>query len=131
MVAVSAMLAALAAVAATPASAAKPDPGVYKGMYEWDGMAAKMRIKVFESGTAGNWSLKCAGVERERFDINDKGRYQNEYAGGASGDLVKGKGKFDAKGTVQRRDHQDRHGRRRVRRAGRVHTRARRRVSPN
>jgi hypothetical protein len=100
LVAVLAMVGALAAVAATPASAGKPAPGgIYKGEYVWSGMSDKMRIKVYESGTGGNFSLKCAGVNRAKFDINNKGKFKIQF--GADAVLVEGKGRFGSKGRVR------------------------------
>jgi hypothetical protein len=100
LVAVAAAVGALAVVAATPASAGKPAPGgIYKGEYVWGGMSDKMRIKVYESGTGGNFSLKCAGVNRARFEINNRGKFKLEF--GADAVLVEGKGKFGSKGRVR------------------------------
>jgi hypothetical protein len=98
--AVAAVVAALGVIAAAPASAGKPAPGgVYKGEYVWSGMSDKMRIKVYESGTGGNVSLKCAGVNRAKFDINNRGKFKIQF--GADAVLVEGKGKFGSKGRVR------------------------------
>lgn len=98
--AVAAAVGVFGVVAATPASAGKPAPGgVYKMEYEWDGMFDKARIKVYESGTGGNFSLKCAGVNRERFKIKDDGTFKLKF--GADAVLVKGEGKFGSKGRVR------------------------------
>jgi hypothetical protein len=87
-------------IAVAPASAGQPVPGgVYKMEYEWDEMLDKARIKVFESGTEGNFSLKCAGVSRERFEIKDDGTFKLKF--GADEVLVKGEGKFRSKGRVR------------------------------
>jgi len=97
--AVAAIVGALGVVAATPASAGKPAPGgIYKGTYNWSGMSDKMRIKVYESATGGNFSLKCAGVSRAKFEIDERGRFRLEF--GADAVLVKGKGKFGKGGVA-------------------------------
>jgi hypothetical protein len=98
--AVAAAVGVFGVIAVTPASAGKPAPGgVYKGQYEWDGMSDKMRIKVYENGTGGNFTLKCAGVSRAKFDINKRGKFKLEF--GADEVLVEGKGKFGSKGRVR------------------------------
>ena len=101
LIAVTATVGALAAVAATPASAGQPAPGsVYKGAYTWGGgMTDSVRVKVYESGKAGNFSLKCAGIRREKIEINRRGVFRIEF--GADRVLVKGKGKFGSKGRIR------------------------------
>jgi hypothetical protein len=100
LIAIAAALGAFAVVAATPASAGKPAPGgIYKMEYEWDGMLDKARIKVYESGTGGNFSLPCAGIRRDRFDIKEDGTFKLEF--GADAVLVKGNGRFGSKGRVR------------------------------
>jgi hypothetical protein len=100
LIAIAAALGALAIVAATPASAGKPAPGgIYKMEYEWDGMLDKARIKVYESGTGGNFSLRCAGVNREKFEIKEDGTFKLKF--GADAVLVKGEGRFGSKGRVR------------------------------
>lgn len=97
---VAAVVGVFGVVAAAPATAGKPAPGgIYKMEYEWDGMFDKARIKVYESGTGGNFSLPCAGVRRDRFEIKDDGTFKLEFGGDAV--LVKGKGKFGSKGRVR------------------------------
>ncbi len=99
MAAVAAVIGVFGVVAATPASAGKPAPGgIYKGEFEWAGMSDKMRIKVYENGTGGNFCLKCAGVNRAKFEIDEKGKFKLEF--GADAVLVKGKGKFGKDGAT-------------------------------
>ena len=89
------------AMSVVPASAGQSNvvPGsVYKGEYDTGaGMHYKFRIKTFESGTSGNFSLKCAGLERERIEIR-KGEFK--IKAGADTVLVKGSGKFKKQGEV-------------------------------
>ena len=100
LAAVAAVAGAFAVVAATAATAGKPAPGgIYKMEYEWDTMLDKARIKVYESGTGGNFSLPCAGVRRDKFEIKDDGTLKLEF--GADAVLVKGNGRFGSKGRVR------------------------------
>lgn len=84
---------------AGPGGGSKVAPGsVYKGTF-LDGadMEYRFRIKTFESGSAGNFSLKCAGVTRVRIEI------RNNKAGlefGADKVMVKGAVEFRGKGRV-------------------------------
>jgi hypothetical protein len=96
-----AVVTALAGLSAVPAVAGQSNvvPGsVYKGEYDTGaGMHYKFRVKTFESGTAGNFSLKCAGLERERIEIK-KGKFT--LKAGADAVLVKGSGKFKKQGEL-------------------------------
>jgi len=80
------------------AGAGKPAPGaVYKGQYEWGGgMSDPFRIKVFEGGGKMNFSLKCAGVVRDRTVIRKKGKFAIRFgAEVGTGQLdVRGRGRF-------------------------------------
>lgn len=101
LIAIVAAAGALGVAAASPATAGEPAPGsVYKGTYAWDvGMTDKMRVKVYESGKAGNFTLDCAGIERARFEINRRGRFHLEF--GADEVMFKGHGRFASGGRVK------------------------------
>ena len=102
-------VAVLGALALMPAAAgagqagagggSKVAPGsVYKGTF-LDGadMEYKFRIKTFESGSAGNFSLRCAGVTRVRIQIrNNKAKLEF----GADEVMVKGAVEFRGRGRV-------------------------------
>lgn len=102
IVGVGALTLALGALSVVPASAGQSNvaPGsVYKGEYTHAGIHDyKFRIKTFESGKAGNFSLKCAGLERERVEIS-KGEFK--IKAGADAVLIKGSGKFKKNGVVE------------------------------
>ena len=85
---------ALGGMSAVPAVAGQSNvvPGsVYKGTYVSAGMEYKVRLKTFESGKSGNFSLKCAGITRERIEIS-KGKFKIEF--GADEVMVKGRARF-------------------------------------
>jgi hypothetical protein len=87
------------AIASTTAGADRVAPGsVYKGKYRWDGTRDKLRIKILESGNAGKFTLRCAGLVREKFQIR-KDEFKIEY--GATEVLFKGKGRFARRGRVR------------------------------
>jgi len=87
------------AIVPTAAGADKVAPGsVYKGKYRWDGKRDKFRIKTFERGNGGKFTLRCAGVVRQEFQIR-KDEFKIEF--GATELLVKGKGRFARKGRVR------------------------------
>lgn len=87
------------AIALPTAGADKVAPGsVYKGKYRWDGKRDKFRIKTFERGNGGKFTLRCAGVIREEFQIR-KDEFKIEF--GATELLVKGKGEFARRGRVR------------------------------
>lgn len=87
---------------AAPASAGQANvaPGsVYKGNYNWGvAMADKFRVKTYQSGEGGNFSLRCAGITREKFTI-ENGKAKLEF--GADAVLVKGNLEFRRKGTLE------------------------------
>ena len=86
--------AAIAVIGAVPASAGQSNVvrgEVYKGPYFSMGIEYPFRIKTFESGKSGNFSLKCAGIQRERIEIA-KGKFQLRF--GADEVQVKGRGRF-------------------------------------
>lgn len=93
---------ALGVMSAAPASAGQANvaPGsVYKGTYTHAGIHDyKFRIKTFESGRGGAFTLRCAGVVREKIEIR-RGEFKLEF--GADEVLVKGKGKFKKDGVVE------------------------------
>jgi hypothetical protein len=81
------------------AGADRVAPGsVYKGKYSWDGTRDKFRIKTFERGNGGKFTLRCAGVVRQEFQIR-KDKFKIEF--GATELLVKGKGRFARRGRVR------------------------------
>ena len=87
------------AIAPTTAGADKVAPGsVYKGKYTWDGTREKFRIKTFESGNGGKFTLRCAGVIRQEFQIR---RDEFKIELGATELLVKGKGRFARRNRVR------------------------------
>ena len=87
------------AIVPTTAGADKVAPGsVYKGKYRWDGTRDKFRIKTFESGNGGKFTLRCAGIIREEFQIR-KDEFKIEF--GATELLLKGKGEFARRGRVR------------------------------
>jgi hypothetical protein len=87
------------AIAPTTSGAEKVAPGsVYKGKYRWDGTRDKFRIKVFESGNGGRFTLRCAGVVQQKFHIR---RDEFKIELGATELLVQGKGEFGRKGRVR------------------------------
>jgi hypothetical protein len=87
------------AIVPTTAGADKVAPGsVYKGKYRWDGKRDKFRIKTFERGNGGKFTLRCAGVVRQEFQIRQD-EFKIEF--GATELLVKGKGRFARKGRVR------------------------------
>jgi hypothetical protein len=86
-------------IAPITAGADKVAPGsVYKGKYRWDGTRDKFRIKTFERGNGGKFTLRCAGVVRQEFQIR-KDEFKIEF--GATELLVKGKGRFARRGRVR------------------------------
>ncbi len=92
---------AIGAIGVVPASAGQSNvaPGsVYKGEYTWMGMADNFRIKTFSSGKSGNFSLRCAGIQRERISIKN-GEFK--LKAGADAVLVKGSGKFKKNGVIE------------------------------
>ena len=92
---------AIGVVGVVPASAGQSNvapSSVYKGDYDTFGMAYKFRVKTFESGKAGNFSLKCAGLQRERITIKN-GKFT--LKSGADEVLVKGSGKFKKNGVLE------------------------------
>jgi hypothetical protein len=86
---------ALGVIGVVPASAGQSavvPGGIYKGTYVSSiGMEYKTRIKVYDSGKAGNFSLKCAGIQREKIQIA-KGKFELRF--GADEIQVKGRGRF-------------------------------------
>ena len=73
--------------------------GVYKGVFvDADAMEYKFRIKVFESGRNGNFSLRCAGVQRDKFSIRNDVMH---IVVGADETMVKGKAEFRNRGVVK------------------------------
>ena len=95
------LVVALGAISVIPASAGQSDvvPGaVYKGQYTYLGMDYPFRIKTYESGKGGNFTLKCAGIQREKIQIA-KGRFKIEF--GADEVMVKGRGHFKPEDEVK------------------------------
>jgi hypothetical protein len=91
---IAALVAALGVTSAVPAVAGQSNvvPGsVYKGTYVSNGMEYKVRLKTNDSGHGGKFSLKCAGITRERVEI-EKGRIKLEF--GADEVQVKGRARF-------------------------------------
>jgi hypothetical protein len=89
-----ALVAAFAAISAVPASAGQKNVvkgAVYKGEYFSMGVEYPVRVKTYKSGKGGNFSLKCAGIQREKIDIA-KGKFKIEL--GADEVMVKGRGHF-------------------------------------
>ena len=100
-VGVVAMIAALVVVGAVPAVAGQKNVtpgGIYKGTYVSNGMEYKTRTKVFDSGKAGNFSLKCAGITRAKIEIA-KGKYKTEFGGDEI--QVKGRARFLPNNTIK------------------------------
>jgi hypothetical protein len=96
-----ALVVAFTAISVAPATAGQKDvvPGsVYKAEYVWNGMGYPLRVKTFASGKAGNFSLKCAGIQRERIEIA-KGRFKIEF--GADEVMVKGRGHFKPRNQIK------------------------------
>jgi hypothetical protein len=87
------------AIGATAHGAEDVAPGsVYKGKYRWDGTRDKFRIKIFESGNGGKFTLRCAGMVGQEFQIR-KDEFKVEF--GATELLVQGKGEFARRGRVR------------------------------
>lgn len=97
-----AAVAALGVIGVVPASAGQSAVvagGIYKGTYVSSiGMEYKTRIKVYDSGKSGNFSLKCAGIQREKIQIA-KGKTQIRF--GADEIQVKGRARFKSNDTVK------------------------------
>ena len=101
--------------------------GIYKGTYvSSTGMEYKTRIKVYDSGKSGNFSLQCAGIQREKIQIQ-KGKTKIEF--GADEVQVKGRAAWKGGRHGQGRDHEGRDPRIHVQRARRLHRHPRRRLS--
>jgi hypothetical protein len=97
-----AVTAAIAVTGVVPASAGQSNVlagGIYKGTFVSSiGMEYKTRIKVFNSRKAGNFSLKCAGIQRERIQIA-KGKTKLEF--GADEVQVKGRARWKPNDTIK------------------------------
>lgn len=96
-----ALVVAFAAISVVPAAAGQKNvvkDAVYKGEYVMSGVAYDFRIKTFKSGKGGNFSLKCAGIQREKISIA-KGKFKIEF--GADEVMVKGRGHFRANDEVK------------------------------
>lgn len=98
---------AFGAFAAVPASAGQADVvrgAKYKAEYNTGaGMAYNLKIKTSESGKTGKFTLKCAGITRERIKIK-KGHFKLAF--GADEIQVKGRGHFrnndEVKGAISK-----------------------------
>jgi hypothetical protein len=104
-VGVLALVVALMATSVVPASAGQKNvvkDAVYKGEYVMNGVAYDFRIKTYKSGKGGNFSLKCAGIQRAKISIA-KGKFKIEF--GADEVMVKGRGHFrpndEVKGAIR------------------------------
>ncbi len=77
----------------SPGGGSKVEPGsVYKGEYlDAGSMRYKFRLKTYESGSGGNFSLKCAGVERVKIQIRNN---KSKLEFGADEVMVKGAVEF-------------------------------------
>jgi hypothetical protein len=97
-----AMIVAIGVTSAVPASAGQSNVvpgGIYKGTYVSSiGMEYKTRIKVYDSGKNANFSLKCAGIQREKIQVA-KGKMKLEF--GADEVQVKGRARFKGNDTVK------------------------------
>ena len=94
IIGVGALVLALGAMSAVPAVAGQSNvvPGsVYKGTYVSNSAEYKVRLKTYETGKSGNFSLKCAGITREKIQI-EKGKFKIEF--GADEVMVKGRARF-------------------------------------
>lgn len=96
------MVLALVVTGAVPALAGQKNVtpgGIYKGTYvSSTGMEYKTRIKVYDSGKSGNFSLQCAGIQREKIQIQ-KGKTKIEF--GADEVQVKGRAAWKGDDTVK------------------------------
>ena len=99
---VAALVLAFGALSAVPAVAGQKNVtagGIYKGTYVSSiGMEYKTRIKVYDSGKSGNFSLKCAGIQRAKIKIA-KGKTKIEF--GADEVQVKGRASWKPNDTVK------------------------------